>query len=176
VLEGHTADVNCLVFTPDGATLASGSGDDTIRLWQLDGAPRERAVLRGHTGEILALAMLARRQDAGERQPRHHRAPVAARLAPADGEARAARPYQQHLVRGLQPGHEDAGHRSRDTTVRLWDLDGPARKERAALRGHGAGVLAVAISPDGKMLASGSGDEVVRLWTSLPSSPASVPC
>ena len=33
-LRGHTADIRALVFTPDGRTLASGSEDRTIRLWE----------------------------------------------------------------------------------------------------------------------------------------------
>jgi WD40 repeat protein len=32
------------------------------------------------------------------------------------------------------------------------------------LKGHEAGVLSVAFSADGKLLASGSGDAAVRLW------------
>ncbi len=36
-LQGHTSYVWSLAFSPDGATLASGSGDFTVRLW--DTAP-----------------------------------------------------------------------------------------------------------------------------------------
>src|ERR1700712_3983340 len=42
VLEGHTAPIAALAVSPDGATLASASWDQTLRLWPVaGGAPRE---------------------------------------------------------------------------------------------------------------------------------------
>lgn len=54
VLEGHTAPIAALAASPDGATLASASWDQTIRLWPLTGgAPR---VLVGHTQNVNGVA------------------------------------------------------------------------------------------------------------------------
>ena len=34
-LTGHTDSVHSVAFAPDGATVASGSGDCTVRLWDV---------------------------------------------------------------------------------------------------------------------------------------------
>src|SRR5207249_4171780 len=51
-LEGHRAGVGRLLFWPDGKTLASGSFDQTIRLWDVSDPAKGRplSTLRGNTG------------------------------------------------------------------------------------------------------------------------------
>jgi WD40 repeat protein/tetratricopeptide (TPR) repeat protein len=53
-LIGHAADVNCLLFSPDGRRLVTASNDFTAKLWDV-ATGREVFTLRGHTGGLVAL-------------------------------------------------------------------------------------------------------------------------
>src|SRR5258706_14334875 len=48
---GHTSFVQGVVISPDGKTLASGSSDNTVRLWDVV-TGQERATLHGHTDSV----------------------------------------------------------------------------------------------------------------------------
>src|SRR4051794_143553 len=53
-LRGHTKPVRSVAFSPDGKTLASGSEDSTIKLWEVT-TGKERAILKGHTSSVFAV-------------------------------------------------------------------------------------------------------------------------
>ena len=55
LLTGHGDDVNSLSFSPDGNTLASGSLDNTVRLWDVDTGAVIRT-LTGHTSSVRSVS------------------------------------------------------------------------------------------------------------------------
>ena len=57
---------------------------------------------------------------------------------------------------------EDAGVAIEGPDVELWDL--ATHRQLASLRGHTGPVQALAFSPGGKLLATGSFDTTVKLW------------
>src|SRR5262249_43662290 len=48
-------DVSAVQFSPDGKTLATGSGDTDIRLWEV-ASRKKTATLRGHSSKVASLA------------------------------------------------------------------------------------------------------------------------
>jgi len=74
-------------------------------------------------------------------------------------------------ARGQQPGRAGIVVLSPDGKVSVSALDKDisitdvqTQKKIVSLRGHTAAVTALAISPDGKLLASGSMDKTIALW------------
>jgi WD40 repeat protein len=178
-LEGHTDEVLCVAYAPDGQTLATGGLDGTVRLWDVS-TGKEKALLKGHPGSVYTAAfspdgkLLA--TGGGSKSLRLWDPVKRKRVAILRGHTAVVKcvafsPDSRELASG-------AGDRSLSThnhgQALLWLVQSawlrppiddilPSGLERTV---HEApfGVLSLAFSPDGRTLAVGTGEQVIFLY------------
>ena len=154
-LEGHTGPVSALCALPDGR-LASGSWDNTIRLWD-PSSGAETARLKGHTLRVTALCLLPDGRLASGSDDN------TIRLWDATSGAETAR-LEGHSgsvtsLCLLPDGRLASG--SSDKTIRISEPMTGAKTVR--LEGHSGSVTSLCLLLYGR-LASGSADDTIRLW------------
>ena len=168
VLTGHLNRVNSVAFSPDGKLLASGSVDKTVKLWEVE-TGREVRALSGHTDVVASVAfspdgklLASGSSDNTVRLWEVETGREARSLVQFKAQSVVFSPDGKLLASGSGSWSKAQSIRSRDNTVRLWDV--ATGRELRAMTGHSDQVDSLAFSPDGKLLASGSWDKTVKLW------------
>jgi len=138
-LKGHTSVVNSVVFSPNGNTIASGSGH-----WRgyegVASAGEEICLWNANTGELIKTLT-------------GHKDVVSSVIFSPDGNLIVSGDWYWN-------GRLSSGTWSGE--IRVWDAEtGELIK---TLTGHTGGVSSVTFSPDGKTLASGRTDGTILIW------------
>ena len=160
-LGGHSEGVWSVSFSPSGMTLASGSSDGTVKLWDVS-AQAHIVTLEGHTGWGSSVSF----------------SPDGAILASAGGSPDNSIKLWDLVTReniatlsdnrsffwsaSFSPDGTRLASGSWDGRVGLWDVE--KQKPITMLQGHTEPVWSVAFSPEGNILASASRDGTVKLW------------
>ena len=159
ILQGHTWDVNAVTVTLDSRYAVSGSGDNTLRVWNLLTRACEMT-LEGHTSWVTAVTVTpdGRYAISGSHDSTLKVWDLSTGVCKQTFEghtewirAVAVTPDGRYVISG-----------SDDTTLRVWDLaTGTCVK---TLRGHTGVIYANAVTPDGRYVISGSSDATLKIW------------
>ncbi|KAF2293416.1 hypothetical protein GH714_001505 [Hevea brasiliensis] len=162
--KGHKEPVLSIAFSPDGRHLASGSGDISVRLWDLN-TQTPLFTCRGHKNWVLCIAWspdgkhLVSGSKAGELQC----------WDPQTGKPSGS-PLVGHkqwiTAISWEPVHLNAPCRrfvsaSEDQDARIWDVS--LRKCVICLTGHKGGVTCVKWGGD-EVIYTGSKDCTIKVW------------
>ncbi|MDR1174301.1 MAG: WD40 repeat domain-containing protein [Treponema sp.] len=158
-LQGHSDDINTVAYSPDGRRIATGSKDNTVKIWDVESG-REIRTLSGHTNSVRAAGYSpdGRRIVSGslDTSAKIWNAETGQEIRTLSGHSGGIRsvaysPDGRRIVSG-----------SIDKTVKIWNAE--TGQEIRALTGHNSSVYAVNYSPDGRRIISGSRDNTIKIW------------
>lgn len=166
VFKGHTGDITCLVVTPDGRHVVSGSKDKTLKMWEVE-TGREIRTFRGHAGEIKSVAISAdgryavsagnafggddpiRLWDLGSGTEIRSWGTSLSKFSWINAVAFSG--DGRYVVSG-----------GSDDVLLLWAVD--SGDEVGILEGHTGWIHSVVATSDGRYILSGSLDGTTRVW------------
>jgi WD40 repeat protein len=170
VLTSETPELS-VVLSPDGHIVAAAHQDGTVSLWTI--ATGQITTLTGSNGRVQSMAFSpdGRGLASSEAQPQPRQRGQVGRTTTnirlwdlATGQATTVSSLADSYGSAVAfhpGGHILASCGGMDGSAHLLNL---ATGQVTMLAGHTSGIEAVAFSPDGRRLATGSTDATVRLW------------
>jgi WD40 repeat protein len=151
-----------LAFSSDGETLATGSGDGTVKVWKARTGQELKTLTLGEPVFSLAYAPDGQTLATAFWRPERTEAQVEVREAKSWGVTCRIARVPPVTCMAFAPDGRTLASGGIDQAVRVWDV--AIGLERSSFKGHTGGVWALAYAPDGQTLASGSWDRTVKLW------------
>ncbi|KAL5641709.1 hypothetical protein ACGC1H_001996 [Rhizoctonia solani] len=170
VHEGHESTVFSIVFSPGGRSVASGSNDETVCIWDAHSplpigeplighhdsiesvsySPLGSIIASGSNDETIRLWDVSTAKQLGEPLMGHHLF-----------HSVAFSPDAKLIASGC--GGDLFGSDPTAFSVQLWNVEEMSLASNL-LKGHADVVRSVGFSPDGTRVVSGSNDESIRVW------------
>jgi len=159
-LTGHSDSVWSVAFSPDGRTLASGSGDNRIKWWDVQ-SEREIVAFTGHSNRVYSVTFSPDGQmlASGSHDETIKLWDVQSKLkiATLTGHSSSV----SSVV--FSPDGRTLAIGSGDSMIKLWNVQ--SKRQIATLTENSmCASVRVAFSPDGRTLASGSFKNTIKLW------------
>jgi len=165
-LKAHSGWVTGVAFSADGQRLASGSSDQTVKLWDVP-TGQETGTVATKIQEVQALAFS---RDGHWLAAENSINTVTLWDATTRREVRTFPSNKPLGVLGsswvysiaFSPDGRLLASGVDDKTIRLWDVEtGRSVRDLGAAR---RSVIYIAFSPDGRWLASGGDDKTIKIW------------